>query len=96
MTEKLEDRMAAETAAGREALRVWRETLRRMTGEQRLIKALELTETTRQIMRAGIRHQHPEATDEQIQTMYIDRLLGYHGLSLAKVRKLQAEARQQQ
>lgn len=91
MIEKLEARIAAETEAGREALAVWRETLRRMSGEQRIGKVFELTETARQFMRAGIRHQHPEATEEQIHAMYIDRLLGYHGLSLAKVRQMQAE-----
>ncbi len=94
MIEKLEDRIAAETEAGREALAVWRETLRRMSGGQRIAKAFELTETARQFMRAGIRSQHPVATVEQIHAMYIDRLLGYHGLTLAKVRQMQAEEAQ--
>ncbi|MEM9586432.1 MAG: hypothetical protein AAGA03_04055 [Planctomycetota bacterium] len=94
--EKLEDRIASETEAGREALEVWRQVNRGMTGEQRLQKAFELTESTRQIMRAGLRARNPNASDEEIQAMYVDTLLGYHGTSLAEIRQKQADQQQQQ
>ena len=50
-----------------------------------LEKAFELTETTRQIMLAGLRDTHPEYSDEQIRKLYVNRLLSYHGLSLEKI-----------
>jgi hypothetical protein len=37
------------------------ETLRRLTPEQRLLKALELTELSRELFRAGLRQRFPEA-----------------------------------
>lgn len=62
-----------------------------MSGPQKVAKAFELTEMTRQIMRAGIRRQHPDATESEIHEMYVDRLLQYHGTSLAEVRQQQQE-----
>ena len=91
MKEKLETQIAMETAAGREGLDVWRETVSRMTGEQKIAKAFELTEMTREIMREGIRTNHPDATEKQIQRIYIDRLLSFHGLSLEEIRRRQAQ-----
>ena len=91
MIEKLEDRIASETEAGREALRVWREVVHRMTGEEKVIKSFELTATVREIMRAGLRDQFPSAGEEEIQRLYVDRLLSYHGLSLGEIRRRQAE-----
>ena len=77
--------IAKQTAAGREALEVLRQVRGRMTNEQRLEKAFELTETTRQFMRAGLKAKHPELSDDEIQKLFVDRLLSYHGLSLAKI-----------
>lgn len=88
--EKLEDQIAMQTEAGREALQVYRRAIANLTGEQRVAKAFELTELTRQSMRAGLVERHPGATEEEIQEMYVDRLLGCHGLSLAEVRRMQA------
>lgn len=90
MKEKLETQIAMETAAGREWLDVWRQTVSRITGEQKVAKAFELTEMTREIMREGIRANHPDTTDKQIQRIYIDRLLSFHGLSLGEIRHRQA------
>jgi len=93
MKEKLETQIAMETKAGREGLAVWRRTLGQMTGEQKVEKAFELTELTRQIMRDGIRADHADATEEHIQRIYVDRLLSFHGLSLDEIRKRQASER---
>lgn len=40
---------------------------RQMTGEQRLKIALDLHEFACNISRAGIRHQYPGATDEEVE-----------------------------
>ena len=93
MKEKLETQIAMETEAGREGLRVWRRTVQSMTGEQRLEKAFELTELTREFMREGIRAQHPKSSESEIHRIYVDRLLSFHGTSLAQIRQLQAADR---
>jgi hypothetical protein len=43
------------------------ELYRQMTGEQRLKMALDLHEFACDVARAGIRHQNPSATDEEIE-----------------------------
>ena len=48
--------------------------LGRMTGEQRVELALELSETTRAIAREGIRSRHPEY-DERQATLALYRLM---------------------
>ncbi|QDV46663.1 hypothetical protein Enr13x_65720 [Stieleria neptunia] len=90
---KLEDRIAAETEAGRESLRVWRNIWRNMTGEQRIAKAFQLTEEVRQVMRAGIRSRNPEASEAQIQHLYVNQLLAAHGTSLEHIKHQQKEDR---
>jgi hypothetical protein len=54
--------------------RVYIETLRRMTGEQRLAKAFELSDMTRAALRAGLAQRHPDASPEQLTAMVIERL----------------------
>jgi hypothetical protein len=43
------------------------EMYRAMTGEQRLKIALDLHKFACDVARAGIRHQHPEASDEEVE-----------------------------
>jgi hypothetical protein len=47
---------------------------RQMTGEQRLALALELHELSCDLARAGIRHQHPKATEAEIERLLHQRL----------------------
>ena len=91
LPEKREHQIAMETESGREGLDVWRRVVGSMTGPQKVAKAFELTEMTRQIMREGIRQQHPNACESEIHEMYVDRLLQFHGTSLAEVRQKQRE-----
>ena len=84
--EKYERQIAMSTEAGREGLAVRDNVLRAMTGEQKVAKALELTETTRQIMREGTRRANPDASEAELQEMFVDRLLRYHGTSLVEIR----------
>lgn len=50
------------------------ETLRRMTPEQRLLKAFELTEQSRELLRAGIRRRFPDASPQELQRIYLRQL----------------------
>jgi hypothetical protein len=50
------------------------ETLRRMTPEQRLLKAFELTEQSRELLRAGIRSRFPDAAPQDQQRIYLEQL----------------------
>ncbi|MDZ4168511.1 MAG: hypothetical protein U1E26_02485 [Coriobacteriia bacterium] len=54
--------------------RLYIETLRRMTPEQKLLKVDELTETSRELLRAGIAERHPEATEAEQHAIYLERL----------------------
>ena len=83
--EKYEDRLAASTAGGREGLAIWKQIMCTMSGEQKVAKSFELTEITRQIMRAGIREANPGASEETIQRIFVERLLGFQGISLAEL-----------
>lgn len=52
--------------------------LRALTPAQRLEKAFELTEFSRQLMKDGIRNQHPNASPEQLHHIYLARLKKCH------------------
>lgn len=54
------------------------ETLRRMTPEQRLMKAFELTEFARSLFVAGLRSRYPDASEEEIRKMAAARLAKCH------------------
>ncbi|TWT86096.1 hypothetical protein Pla100_62210 [Neorhodopirellula pilleata] len=49
--------------------------MRAMSGERKIAKSFELTEMTRQIMRAGIRDTHSHTSEDEIQQIYVARLL---------------------
>lgn len=54
--------------------RIYIETLRRMTPEQRLAKAFELSEMTHEALRAAIISRYPEATPAEVQALFVERL----------------------
>lgn len=54
------------------------ETLSGMTGEERVRKAFELTEMARRATLDGIRSQHPDADEETIRRLYLERLSRCH------------------
>ena len=58
--------------------RIYLDILRRMTPEQRLLKAFELTEFSRQLFRLGLRNLHPELSEEELQKLYLARLEKCH------------------
>ncbi|MBI5230617.1 MAG: hypothetical protein HY876_00420 [Coriobacteriales bacterium] len=53
---------------------VYIETLRRMTTEERLAKAFELSDMTHDALRAGLRQRYPEATDSELEERFRERL----------------------
>jgi hypothetical protein len=46
------------------------EALRRLTPEQRLLKAFELTELSRELFRASLRQRFPDADGAELQSIY--------------------------
>jgi hypothetical protein len=50
------------------------ELYRTMSGEQRLAIALRLHELSCNIAREGIRHQHPTATEADVEKLLAERL----------------------
>ena len=54
------------------------EALRRLTPEQRLLKAFELTELTRELLGAGVRQRFPEADEAELRRIYLGRLEKCH------------------
>jgi hypothetical protein len=59
-----------------DAHRLQGEIYRKMTGQQRLSIAFELTDMVRRIAMAGIRARHPHYTDEQVFRAWARLTLG--------------------
>ncbi len=55
--------------------------LRAMTPAQRLAKSFELTEYSRNLLKAGLRRLHPHATEAQFHQLYLDRLRQCHNMN---------------
>jgi hypothetical protein len=49
-----------------------------MTPEQRLAKAFELSEMTKQLFRQGLRERFPDLDDEAFHRLFLDRLAKCH------------------
>ena len=56
------------------------EKYRAMTGEERLKVALDLHELSCEIVRDGIRHQHPEASPDEVERRLRERIALAHSL----------------
>ncbi len=52
--------------------------LRSMTPEQRLLKAMELSELTRELLRTGLRRRFPDATEAELHQKYLEALARCH------------------
>ena len=53
---------------------IYLEALSRLTPEQRLLTAFELTEFCRAAFRDGLHARFPEASDDELQRIYLKRL----------------------
>lgn len=49
-------------------------TLNKMSAEQRLLKALELSAITKQLFLAGLTKRFPDKTEAEIKEVYLQRL----------------------
>jgi len=58
--------------------RLYIETLRRMTPEQRLLKAFELTALSRQLFAEGLRRRFPDLPEAEFSELLRDRLAKCH------------------
>ncbi len=90
-----EEWIARQSAAGREADRVWLKVLQSMTPSKRLEKAFQLSEEVRQVTLAGIRSRYPDDSEEEVRQRLVDQLLAVHGTSLAEICRKQKEERDQ-
>ncbi len=54
--------------------RVYLQVLRRMTPEQRLRKAFELSELTKRLFAHGLRKRFPELPEEEFRSLLLERL----------------------
>lgn len=52
--------------------------LRRMTPEQRLAKAFELSAFAKELFLAGLRQRFPDASEAEIKRIYLERLQKCH------------------
>ncbi len=73
-TDMIEKTISEARAARREYLRI----LRRMTPEQRLHKAFELSEFGKKLFLAGLRRRYPDASEEEIWAIYLRRIEKCH------------------
>lgn len=54
------------------------EVLKRMGGPARMAKAFELTEMVKNNFRLGLRRRFPDASDAELQKIYLERLAKCH------------------
>ena len=64
-----------------EAARRQLEIFRRMSGSERVEMALSMSEAARELTVAGIRHRHPDWTDDQVHHALLMQL---HGADVAE------------
>jgi hypothetical protein len=60
------------------ARRAYLEVLNRMTPTQRLMKAFELSEMTRQLFKEGLRQRFPDKTATELHAIYLERMCRFH------------------
>ena len=61
------------------ALERQRDAFRRMTPEQRVALAVEMSDEIRAVTEAGIRHRHPALTDDEVRSALAEIVLGRGG-----------------
>lgn len=72
------------------ALERQRETFRRMTPEQRLAVAAEMSDEIRAVTESGIRQRHPDYSDDEIRTALVVILLGREEAIRGRARRTSA------
>jgi hypothetical protein len=67
-----------------------RETFRRMTPEQRLALAAEMSDEIRAVAESGIRQRHPDYSDDEIREALVVILLGRREAMRGRARRMPA------
>jgi hypothetical protein len=67
-----------------------RETFRRMTPEQRLALAAEMSDEIRAVAESGIRQRHPDYSDDEIREALVVILLGRKEAMRGRARRVSA------
>lgn len=62
----------------REAHRQYIQVLRRMTPEQRLKRAFELSDMTLRLFKQGLRERFPDISEDELHAFYLKRLERCH------------------
>jgi hypothetical protein len=58
--------------------KIYIQTLRRMTPEQKLLKAFELSEMARNLFETGLRRRFPDLSEEEFHKLLLERLEKCH------------------
>ncbi len=58
--------------------RAYLEVLRRMTPEQRIAKAFELSDMAKDLFRQGLRERFPDLPEDQFHALFLERLALCH------------------
>jgi hypothetical protein len=58
--------------------RLYLQVLKRMTPSERLLKAIELSETGKELFRSGLRKRFPDLDEAAFHKLYLERLAKCH------------------
>jgi hypothetical protein len=58
--------------------KLYLQTLRQMTGEQRLMKASELSEMSKAVFKAGLQRRFPDLSPADLHQLFLERLAKCH------------------
>jgi hypothetical protein len=58
--------------------RQYLDVIRRMTPEQRLLKAFELSAFTKRLLLDGLRQRFPQLTEDELKRKYLEQLARCH------------------
>ena len=61
--------------------RLYIQILRRMTPEQRLMKAFELSKFSRELFKQGLRKRFPHLSESEFQKLFLKRLEKCHNMN---------------
>lgn len=67
---------------------IYLKILRSMTFEQRLMKALELSESVRELFKRGLKKRFPMKNEKEIQNLYIQRILKLSNVKKSDIIKI--------
>ncbi len=58
--------------------KLYNEILRKMTPEQKLLKAFELSDFSKDLFIYGLKKRHPNLNDDEVKKLYLERVENCH------------------